>query len=670
MHRSLRHICGATLAVALAAITPAMPASAATPSPGQQVAAQDAAARFVGHDVFTTLEVIDARRFYIAPREGDNGITHIATNAALPWDASVDYTLDGPSATGAQVHGAKGMVGIHVHIQPNNLAQGDMQRFARQLRPVVVFTIPTRDCTDISADEGVSLTQSGQSTVVTATANPGEAVDFRVYADAKRFSMSPVALAALSADTPDHYASALRTLADQSGRLTSSIDADASAQAANGAHAELIATLATLRDQERALAKSAIEERTANHQRAFRDYMAAYVGSYTNHLSGSIGTKTQLSALMGTAGELKGDTPLAHAVTGLATAVNELSDAHQHTGAADEVDRIIQRIRQQGTQGLAEELKKTAGEQTRIGAKEYSAGQSQLSQAMIPYSMAYTDAYTAHLDTLAGGNVGAAAQFEQQAIEQTNADNATDPTLSGDMQGVNAAMATLASAREHTGAGSAARQVLLRFSGRFGGDSAGTDGVEPINEMQPALRHSPLAQQAYRDWYTYSIGGRAEMLRVKRIAAARAEEQKARSANGGDDMSTLVSASNDDASADVAKYAGSVTKSLGGGGSTATAQGGGSATHTGGGSIPESERLATQLGYSGLANHQLIVPSTQHLIDETVQIGSMAQALSAAADAMGADGALGRQVAASGAVQAGEASALDSRMVIVTNPLR
>lgn len=670
MHRSLRHICGATLAVALAAITPAMPASAATPSPGQQVAAQDAAARFVGHDVFTTLEVIDARRFYIAPREGDNGITHIATNAALPWDASVDYTLDGPSATGAQVHGAKGMVGIHVHIQPNNLAQGDMQRFARQLRPVVVFTIPTRDCTDISADEGVSLTQSGQSTVVAATANPGEAVDFRVYADAKRFSMSPVALAALSADTPDHYASALRTLADQSGRLTSSIDADASTQAVNGAHAELIATLATLRDQERALAKSAIEERTANHQRAFRDYMAAYVGSYTNHLSGSIGTKTQLSALMGTAGELKGDMPLAHAVTGLATAVNELSDAHQHTGAADEVDRIIQRIRQQGTQGLAEELKKTAGEQTRIGAKEYSAGQSQLSQAMIPYSMAYTDAYTAHLDTLAGGNVGAAAQFEQQAIEQTNADNATDPTLSGDMQGVNAAMATLASAREHTGAGSAARQVLLRFSGRFGGDSAGTDGVEPINEMQPALRHSPLAQQAYRDWYTYSIGGRAEMLRAKRIAAARAEEQKARSANGGDDMSTLVSASNDDASADVAKYAGSVTKSLGGGGSTATAQGGGSTTHTGGGSIPESERLATQLGYSGLANHQLIVPSTQHLIDETVQIGSMAQALSAAADAMGADGALGRQVAASGAVQAGEASALDSRMVIVTNPLR
>ena len=351
---------------------------------------------------------------------------------------------------------------------------------------------------------------------------------------------------------------------------------------------------------------------------------------------------------------------------GRIAAVNALSDAHQHTGAADEADRIIQRIRQQGTQGLAEELKKTAGEQTRLGAKEYSAGQSQLSQAMVPYSMAYTDAYTAHLDTLAGGDVGAAAQFQQQAIEQTNADNTTDPNLSGNMQNVNAAMDTLAAAREHTGAGSAARQIMLRFSGRFGGDSAGADGVEPINKLQPALRHSPLAQQAYRDWYAHSIGGRAEMLRAKRIADARAAERQARSANGGDDMSTLVSASNDDASADVAKYAGSVTTSLGGG-TAATTQGSGSDTHTNSdGAIPESERLATQLGYSGLANHQLIVPSAQYLIDETVQIGAMAPALSAAADAMGANGALGRQVAASG----GEASSLDSRMVIVTNPLR
>ena len=86
--------------------------------------------------------------------------------------------------------------------------------------------------------------------------------------------------------------------------------------------------------------------------------------------------------------------------------------------------------------------------------------------------------------------------------------------------------------------------------------------------------------------------------------------------------------------------------------------------------IPESERLATQLGISGLANHQLIVPDSQRLIDETVQLGSMAPALRAAADAMSSRGELGKRMAASGVMQAGEASALDSRMVIVTNPLR
>lgn len=280
MHRNLRRICGATLSVALAAAVPAVPATA-TPLSGRQLEAQDAAASFTGHDVFTTAEVIDARRFYIAPRGSEGAIEHISTDTPLPWTVSVDYTLDGPSASGAQVRGARGLVGVHVHVQPNAAAQGDMRRFARQLRPVVVFTFPTRDCADISADNGVSLTQSGQRTVVAATADPGEAVDFRVYADAVRFSMSPVVLAALSADSPDHYADVLRTLAAQSGRLTASVNNDTAAQGADGAHAELIATLTTLRDQERALAKSAIAEQTTQHSRAFHEYMAAYVGSYT-----------------------------------------------------------------------------------------------------------------------------------------------------------------------------------------------------------------------------------------------------------------------------------------------------------------------------------------------------------------------------------------------------
>ena len=86
------------------------------------------------------------------------------------------------------------------------------------------------------------------------------------------------------------------------------------------------------------LAQQQIAQADAAHKRAFHEYMATYVSSYTAHLSGSVGNSTQLTALMGTAGELNGDTPLARAVTNLASAVNARSDAYQHTGAADEVD--------------------------------------------------------------------------------------------------------------------------------------------------------------------------------------------------------------------------------------------------------------------------------------------------------------------------------------------
>ena len=39
-------------------------------------------------------------------------------------------------------------------------------------------------------------------------------------------------------------------------------------------------------------------------------------------MSGGIGSSTQMQALIGTAGELTGDTPMAQAVTDLANAVN------------------------------------------------------------------------------------------------------------------------------------------------------------------------------------------------------------------------------------------------------------------------------------------------------------------------------------------------------------
>ena len=143
--------------------------------------------------------------------------------------------------------------------------------------------------------------------------------------NAKDFSMSSVALAVLPSnssspavganpDAANAANAAAQPAADTDvAQLTASAATlvDSLTDAGSGEQQQLIEQLQTLRDNERALNKSVVAERETAHKRTFEDYMAAYVGSYTTHLSGSIGTSTQLPALMGTAGELSGDTPLA-----------------------------------------------------------------------------------------------------------------------------------------------------------------------------------------------------------------------------------------------------------------------------------------------------------------------------------------------------------------------
>ena len=86
--------------------------------------------------------------------------------------------------------------------------------------------------------------------------------------------------------------------------------------------------------------------------------------------------------------------------------MNNVSAAHQHAGAVDALDEVIRRIQQQGTTGLVDDLIAEASEEATQGSKQYADGQSQLSAAMIPYSMKYTDVYTANLSALTGGTSG------------------------------------------------------------------------------------------------------------------------------------------------------------------------------------------------------------------------------------------------------------------------
>ena len=339
------------------------------------------------------------------------------------------------------------------------------------------------------------------------------------------------------------FSSDMTALAGEARSLVNTIVTTNSAAAR-----DLIDKLTAMRNQEQAAAEREIADKSAAHQRAFDAYMAAYVGSYTTHLSGSIGSKTQMQALIGTAGELSGDTPLAQAVVDLANAVNAVSAAHQHTGTVDAIDDLIRRIRQRGTEGLINEIGTRIGEESVVGSKGCAAGQTQLSNAMIPYSMAYTDAYTAKLSALTGGTSVGASGYQQQAIAETNRDFGANPAHADDTRKVDAAMSALAAASEHTGRANALRQISVQFADELGsgdgdaGNGGGNGGgAESGGSGGTAVKTTDLLN-GLRDGLSGTIAGQAE---TKALAAvAKAEREDADSGNADEPSYDVVSALN------------------------------------------------------------------------------------------------------------------------------
>lgn len=335
-----------------------------------------------------------------------------AGQRVLPWSVSIAYGLNGPQVKPSQIAGASGLVDIRITVEPNAAVSNG---YAENSIPVVAFTVPSAVSDDITVGDGMTLTTQGSDMLVSGVGEPGKRTVFDCYMNAKNFSMSQLAFVTVQADDTASFVDEVTAVSDRADALVNTLVVTGSAS-----DHKLIEQLTTMRDREQKLGEKAIKEKTAAHKAAFSSYMAHYVGSYTTHLSGSIGSSTQMQALIGTAGELTGDTPMAQAVTDLANAVNAVSAAHEHDGAVHAIDDLIQRIRQRGTSGLADEISQTMAQESTEGATAYKAGQSQLSNAMIPYSMAYTDVYTKHLSELTGGTSAGAARYQQQAIDAAN----------------------------------------------------------------------------------------------------------------------------------------------------------------------------------------------------------------------------------------------------------
>lgn len=524
---------------------------------------------------------------------------------ALPWKISASFTLNGPDVSVSDVSGASGMIGIRIAL---HATKPDV---TANLTPIVAFTIPGRVGSDVTADDGVLVSSDNTSTLVAAVGKPGEDLTFNAYVTAKHFTMSSLSIAAVEGNVQ-------QSLPDLTKRATTLVDG--LTNVGSQRNRKLIAQLEQLRDNEKALAKQTIAVRSKAHDQAFDGYIDAYVGSYTTHLSGSIGNATQLPAILGTASELNGDTSVAKSVADLANAVNDVSAAYRHIGAADAVDEVIRTIEQRGTSGLVNELTKRAGEEQQRGSKDYSAGQSQLSAAMIPYSMDFTDAYTARLKEL-GATAGTAGSYETQAIADVRAGTKDNEKLKTASDKVSAAMTALADASEHTGQASAFHQIVLRFADQLDSDDDTSEsGAADDASVLDTLRSASASQ---------SLCAKAE----KRRSRAQRKAERAQAKNNTADSTSLVDDKNAISMDDVMSYAGGLRPSFGAAADTTSKNvakvGGvdGSSKNSGGdssdGSADSSASSLPITGY-GLAKTGF-TPDNGDLIDETVELAAAAE---------------------------------------------
>ena len=524
---------------------------------------------------------------------------------ALPWKISASFTLNGPDVSVSDVSGASGMIGIRIAL---HATKPDV---TANLTPIVAFTIPGRVGSDVTADDGVLVSSDNTSTLVAAVGKPGEDLTFNAYVTAKHFTMSSLSIAAVEGNVQ-------QSLPDLTKRATTLVDG--LTNVGSQRNRKLIAQLEQLRDNEKALAKQTIAVRSKAHDQAFDGYIDAYVGSYTTHLSGSIGNATQLPAILGTASELNGDTSVAKSVADLANAVNDVSAAYRRIGAADAVDEVIRTIEQRGTSGLVNELTKRAGEEQQRGSKDYSAGQSQLSAAMIPYSMDFTDAYTARLKEL-GATAGTAGSYETQAIADVRAGIKDNEKLKTASDKVSAAMTALADASEHTGQASAFHQIVLRFADQLDSDDDTSEsGAADDASVLDTLRSASASQ---------SLCAKAE----KRRSRAQRKAERAQAKNNTADSTSLVDDKNAISMDDVMSYAGGLRPSFGAAADTTSKNvakvGGvdGSSKNSGGdssdGSADSSASSLPITGY-GLAKTGF-TPDNGDLIDETVELAAAAE---------------------------------------------
>ena len=112
----------------------------------------------------------------------------------LPWDISVSYTLDGKPVEAGDLGGAKGRVGVRIVTKRNvNIAE---TMFYDKYMLQISFTVPAADVRNIDTENAGVVADAGANKQLTYMVMPGRDGDLRFSAEAERFSMSAISIAA------------------------------------------------------------------------------------------------------------------------------------------------------------------------------------------------------------------------------------------------------------------------------------------------------------------------------------------------------------------------------------------------------------------------------------------------------------------------------------------
>lgn len=154
--------------------------------------------------------------------------------AALPWDVSIVYELDGKKVEASELGGASGNLTIEIATKQNPSV--DPSFFENYLLQITVPFVSSQ-VTNVSTDDG-QIALAGSNTQVTFMGMPGKEGTFKVEAQVKGFTMSGITLAAvpfaMGIEKPDtaELVSGFSQLASGVGELKAG--ADALAGGANG----------------------------------------------------------------------------------------------------------------------------------------------------------------------------------------------------------------------------------------------------------------------------------------------------------------------------------------------------------------------------------------------------------------------------------------------------